>query len=50
MRVILQEMKPRIVMMEEAAEVGEAHTITSLNGGCEHVSACMTTTGYCSSS
>ncbi|CAL8380634.1 unnamed protein product [Boreogadus saida] len=36
-RKILQEMRPRLVIVEEAAEVLEAHTITSLNPECQHL-------------
>ena len=34
---ILQEIKPRIIVVEEAAEVLEAHIITTLSSGCEHL-------------
>ncbi|KAL3847655.1 hypothetical protein ACJMK2_018556 [Sinanodonta woodiana] len=34
---ILQEIRPRIIVVEEAAEVFEAHVVTTLNSGCEHV-------------
>ncbi|KAJ3603008.1 hypothetical protein NHX12_030752, partial [Muraenolepis orangiensis] len=36
-RKILQEVRPRVVIVEEAAEVLEAHTITSLNPECQHL-------------
>ncbi|CAL8240199.1 unnamed protein product [Gadus morhua 'NCC'] len=36
-RKILQEVRPRLVIVEEAAEVLEAHTITSLNPECQHL-------------
>ncbi len=34
---ILQQVQPRIVIMEEAAEVLEAHLVTSLSPGCQHL-------------
>ncbi|XP_074653872.1 NFX1-type zinc finger-containing protein 1-like [Tubulanus polymorphus] len=34
---LLQEIKPKIVIVEEAAEVLESHIITSLSEGCEHL-------------
>ena len=34
---ILQEILPKIVVVEEAAEVLEAHIITTLSHGCEHL-------------
>ncbi|KAK3589654.1 hypothetical protein CHS0354_015152 [Potamilus streckersoni] len=34
---ILQEIRPRIIVVEEAAEVFESHVVTTLNSGCEHV-------------
>ncbi|ESO98811.1 hypothetical protein LOTGIDRAFT_213601 [Lottia gigantea] len=34
---ILQEVNPRIIVVEEAAEVLEGHVITSLNAGCEQL-------------
>ncbi|NXA73722.1 ZNFX1 protein, partial [Thryothorus ludovicianus] len=34
---ILQHIKPRIVVVEEAAEVLEAHTITTLSEDCQHL-------------
>ncbi|XP_069507285.1 NFX1-type zinc finger-containing protein 1 [Ambystoma mexicanum] len=36
-RNILQEVAPRIVIVEEAAEVLEAHTITTLSKACNHL-------------
>ncbi|XP_067324423.1 NFX1-type zinc finger-containing protein 1 [Anolis sagrei] len=36
-RQILQELAPRVVVVEEAAEVLEAHTITTLSRGCQHL-------------
>ncbi|KAM3921700.1 NFX1-type zinc finger-containing protein 1 [Leptodactylus fuscus] len=36
-RRILQEVEPRIVIVEEAAEVLEAHTITTLTSACQHL-------------
>ncbi|CAL8340356.1 unnamed protein product [Merluccius merluccius] len=36
-RKVLQEVRPRLVIVEEAAEVLEAHTITSLNPDCQHL-------------
>ncbi|XP_063816587.1 NFX1-type zinc finger-containing protein 1 isoform X2 [Pseudophryne corroboree] len=36
-RRILQEVEPRIVIVEEAAEVLEAHTITTLSSACQHL-------------
>ncbi|CAI9556392.1 unnamed protein product [Staurois parvus] len=36
-RRILQEVQPRIVIVEEAAEVLEAHTITTLSSACQHL-------------
>ncbi|NXY66516.1 ZNFX1 protein, partial [Callaeas wilsoni] len=36
-RKILQYVKPRIVIVEEAAEVLEAHTITTLSKDCQHL-------------
>ncbi|XP_074776511.1 NFX1-type zinc finger-containing protein 1 [Athene noctua] len=36
-RQILQKVKPRIVIVEEAAEVLEAHTITTLSKACQHL-------------
>ena len=36
-RRILQQIRPKIVLVEEAAEVLEAHIITSLTNGCEHL-------------
>ena len=36
-RHILQKICPKIVLVEEAAEVLEAHIITSLTKGCEHL-------------
>lgn len=36
-RTILQEVHPRLVIVEEAAEVLEAHTITTLSQACQHL-------------
>ncbi|CAI9736495.1 Hypothetical predicted protein [Octopus vulgaris] len=36
-RAILQEIQPRIIIVEEAAEILEAHIITSLNCKCEQL-------------
>ena len=36
-RSILQEIKPRIVIVEEAAEVLEGHVITALSSGTDHL-------------
>ncbi|NXS19834.1 ZNFX1 protein, partial [Mystacornis crossleyi] len=36
-RRILQNVRPKIVIVEEAAEVLEAHTITSLSEDCQHL-------------
>ncbi|NXR16107.1 ZNFX1 protein, partial [Semnornis frantzii] len=36
-RQILQTVEPRIVIVEEAAEVLEAHTITTLSKACQHL-------------
>ena len=36
-RHLLQQIQPRIVIVEEAAEVLEAHIITALSPGCEHL-------------
>ncbi|XP_062822871.1 NFX1-type zinc finger-containing protein 1 [Anolis carolinensis] len=36
-RQVLQELSPRVVVVEEAAEVLEAHTITTLSRGCQHI-------------
>ncbi|NWW77226.1 ZNFX1 protein, partial [Climacteris rufus] len=36
-RQILQNIEPRIVIVEEAAEVLEAHTITTLSKACQHL-------------
>lgn len=36
-RQVLQELKPRLVIVEEAAEVLEAHTITTLSRDCHHL-------------
>lgn len=36
-RRMLQEVAPRIVIVEEAAEVLEAHTITTLSSACQHL-------------
>lgn len=34
---VLQEVKPPVVIVEEAAEVLEAHTITTLSQACKHL-------------
>uniref|UniRef100_A0A4W6EBA4 Zinc finger NFX1-type containing 1 n=1 Tax=Lates calcarifer TaxID=8187 RepID=A0A4W6EBA4_LATCA len=36
-RAALQEVRPRLVIVEEAAEVLEAHTITTLSQACQHL-------------
>ncbi|XP_070581257.1 NFX1-type zinc finger-containing protein 1-like [Ptychodera flava] len=36
-RTLMQQIQPKIVIIEEAAEVLEAHIITSLTKGCEHL-------------
>ena len=36
-RDLLHRLQPRIVIVEEAAEVLEAHIVTSLSKGCEHL-------------
>ncbi|XP_070700533.1 NFX1-type zinc finger-containing protein 1 [Pempheris klunzingeri] len=36
-RKILQEVRPSLVIVEEAAEVLEAHTITTLSQACQHL-------------
>ncbi|XP_069477992.1 NFX1-type zinc finger-containing protein 1-like isoform X2 [Ambystoma mexicanum] len=36
-RSLLQKIQPKIVMVEEAAEVLEAHVLTTLNTSCEHL-------------
>ncbi|XP_029006831.1 NFX1-type zinc finger-containing protein 1 [Betta splendens] len=36
-RTLLQEVQPRLVIVEEAAEVLEAHTITTLSKVCQHL-------------
>ncbi|KAK2861853.1 hypothetical protein Q5P01_001386 [Channa striata] len=36
-RTVLQEVRPRLVIVEEAAEVLEAHTITTLSRACQHL-------------
>ncbi|XP_072917712.1 NFX1-type zinc finger-containing protein 1 isoform X1 [Hemitrygon akajei] len=36
-RKVLQEVQPRIVVVEEAAEVLEAHLITTLSKACQHL-------------
>ncbi|GCB81337.1 hypothetical protein scyTo_0021820, partial [Scyliorhinus torazame] len=36
-RALLQKIKPRIVIMEEAAEVLEAHVLTTLTPSCQHL-------------
>ena len=37
LRKVLQEVHPRLVIVEEAAEVLEAHTITTLSRACQHL-------------
>ena len=34
---VLQEVKPRVVVVEEAAEVLEGHVITTLSQDCKHL-------------
>ncbi|KAF2349931.1 P-loop containing nucleoside triphosphate hydrolase, partial [Trinorchestia longiramus] len=36
-QAVVQELKPRIVIIEEAAEILEAHVVASLNSNCEHL-------------
>ncbi|XP_063766744.1 NFX1-type zinc finger-containing protein 1 isoform X2 [Eleginops maclovinus] len=36
-RTVLQKVRPRLVIVEEAAEVLEAHTITTLSEACQHL-------------
>ena len=36
-RQLLQRLKPRITIVEEAAEVLESHIVTSLTPGCQHL-------------
>lgn len=36
-RQVLQELKPKLVIVEEAAEVLEAHIITTLSRECQHL-------------
>lgn len=36
-RSVLQEVRPPVVIVEEAAEVLEAHTITTLSNACKHL-------------
>ncbi|XP_053101966.1 NFX1-type zinc finger-containing protein 1-like [Hemicordylus capensis] len=36
-RKLLQHLRPRIVMVEEAAEILEAHVLTSLTSSCHHL-------------
>ncbi|KAJ8401330.1 hypothetical protein AAFF_G00385610 [Aldrovandia affinis] len=36
-RKALQEVQPRVIIVEEAAEVLEAHTITTLSRACQHL-------------
>ena len=36
-RNLLQQLQPVITIVEEAAEVFEAHTVTSLTSGCQHL-------------
>ena len=34
---LIQDLKPKIVIIEEAAEILEAHVVTSLSSSCEHL-------------
>ena len=34
---VLQQIKPKIIIVEEAAEVLESHIVTTLSSGCEHL-------------
>lgn len=36
-RRLIQDIQPRIVIVEEAAEVLESHVVTSLSPGCQHL-------------
>jgi hypothetical protein len=36
-RELLQALKPKIVIMEEAGEILESHVITSLPDSCQHL-------------
>lgn len=36
-RKLLQQLRPQIMIVEEAAEVLESHIVTSLTPGCQHV-------------
>lgn len=36
-RKLLQNVQPKIVIVEEAAEVLEAHIITTLSSSCQHL-------------
>ena len=36
-RSVLQQVKPKIIIVEEAAEILEAHIITTLNENCQHL-------------
>ena len=36
-RKLLQQLRPQITIVEEAAEVLESHIVTSLTSGCQHV-------------
>ena len=36
-RALLQELRPKIIVVEEAAEVLESHIVTAINGSCEHL-------------
>ena len=36
-RDLLHRIKPKITIVEEAAEVLESHIVTALTGGCEHL-------------
>lgn len=34
---VLREIQPRVVLVEEAAEVGEAQIVTSVTSACQHL-------------
>ena len=36
-RTLLQELRPKIIVVEEAAEVLESHIVTAINGSCKHL-------------
>lgn len=36
-RKVLQKVRPPLVIVEEAAEVLEAHTVTTLSKACQHL-------------